>query len=84
MPSYDICYLSSDDALSCSFTAQCTDDKCACILAHAMRLKSCKGFEVWRGESLIYARPHKSALRFPTVVGRSSEDDHRDLECNVG
>jgi hypothetical protein len=58
MPSYDICYLDSTTSLCCQFTAQCADHKHACILAHAMRLNSCKSFEVWSDEVLIYARPY--------------------------
>jgi hypothetical protein len=59
MLAYDICYVGSGNALACTLTAQCADDRRACILAHAMRPNACKGIEVWRDEVLIYARPYR-------------------------
>ena len=61
MPAYEICYLDTDGALTYKFAADCTDDKRAKVLAHAMKLPSCKHLEVWSGEELIYARPSSLA-----------------------
>ena len=57
MPAYEICYLDTDGALTYKFAADCTDDKRAKVLAHAMKLPGAKRLEVWSGETLIYARP---------------------------
>ena len=60
MPAYEICYLDRDGALTYKFAADCADDKRAKVLAHAMKLPSAKGLEVWSGQTLIYARPSDS------------------------
>ena len=57
MPAYEICYLNAEGALAYKFAADCDDDSCAKVLAHAMKLPNAKRMEVWSGETLIYARP---------------------------
>ena len=61
MPAYEICYLDGDGALTYKFLANCESDGRAKVLAHAMKLPSCKRLEVWSGEDLIYARPSSRA-----------------------
>jgi hypothetical protein len=56
MQSYDIYYFSSRGSLCCKFSVQCSDNKRASVLAHAMRPDFCKGVEVWSDETLVYAR----------------------------
>ena len=57
MPAYEICYLDRDGALTYKISATCAEDKHAKVLAHAMKLPTCKQLEVWTGEKLIYKRP---------------------------
>lgn len=57
MPAYDILYLDSDGAPLHSFTADCSDEGRARVLAHAMKLPSVPRLEVWRDGALVYARP---------------------------
>lgn len=57
MPDYEICYLKTDGSLAGKFTAQCDTEMQAKILAHAMRLDSTRGIEVWDGTELVYRRP---------------------------
>jgi hypothetical protein len=57
MPDYEICYLKDDGSLAGKFAANCTTEMQAKILAHAMRLDSTRGIEVWSGNQLIYRRP---------------------------
>jgi hypothetical protein len=57
MPAYEICYLDGDGLLTYKFLANCENDGRAKVLAHAMKLPSCKRLEVWSGEDLIYTRP---------------------------
>ena len=57
MPDYEICYLKTDGSLLGKFTAQCETEMQAKILAHAMRLDSSRGIEVWDGNELVYRRP---------------------------
>jgi hypothetical protein len=57
MPAYEICYLDGDGAQIYKFLADCEDDGRARVLAHAMKLPSCKHLEVWRDDALIYSRP---------------------------
>jgi hypothetical protein len=61
MPAYEICYLNSDGVLTYKFMANCENESRAKVLAHAMKLPSCKCLEVWSGEVLIYARPSSLA-----------------------
>lgn len=61
MPAYEICYLNSDGVLTYKFMANCENESRAKVLAHAMKLPSCKRLEVWNGEVLIYARPSSIA-----------------------
>ena len=61
MPAYEICYLDDNGVLTYKFLANCEDDGRAKVLAHAMKLPSCKRLEVWSGEDLIYARPSSLA-----------------------
>ena len=61
MPAYEICYLDGDGILTYKFLANCESDGRAKVLAHAMKLPSCKRLEVWSGEELIYARPSSRA-----------------------
>ena len=57
MPSYEICYLNNDGSLAGKFAATCDTEMQAKVLAHAMRLDSARGIEVWDGNDLIYRRP---------------------------
>lgn len=57
MPNFEICYLDSDGSLACSFTAMCANETQAKVLAHAMKLRDYKKFEVWRDRTLVYQRP---------------------------
>ena len=61
MPAYEICYLDGEGILTDKFLANCESDGRAKVLAHAMKLPSCKRLEVWSGEELIYARPSSRA-----------------------
>jgi hypothetical protein len=63
MPSYEICYLNNDGSLAGKFAATCETQMQAKILAHAMRLDSARGIEVWDGSELIYRRPDDVDLR---------------------
>lgn len=75
MPAYEICYLNGDGALTYKFMANCETESRAKVLAHAMKLPSCKRLEVWQDEVLIYARPsslahdiaRETALRAPSA-----------------
>ncbi|HEX4156952.1 MAG TPA: hypothetical protein VHY79_00625 [Rhizomicrobium sp.] len=57
MPNFEICYLDGDGSLACSFTAVCASETQAKVLAHAMKLRDYKRFEVWRDRTLVYQRP---------------------------
>ena len=57
MPNFEICYLDGDGSLACSFTAMCANETHAKVLAHAMKLRDYKKFEVWRDRILVYQRP---------------------------
>jgi hypothetical protein len=57
MPAYEICYLDGDGVVTYKFLAHCEDDGRARVLAHAMKLPSCKNLEIWRDDALIYTRP---------------------------
>jgi len=57
MPDYEICYLKDDGSLAGKFAANCSTEMQAKILAHAMRLDSTRGIEVWSGSQLVYRRP---------------------------
>jgi hypothetical protein len=57
MPNFEICYLDSDGSLACSFTAVCASETHAKVLAHAMKLRTYKKFEVWQDRKLVYQRP---------------------------
>jgi hypothetical protein len=59
MPSYEINYLHDDGSLAAKFAAQCSGDKEAKILAHAMKMAGAFQIEVWNGKALIYTRPQK-------------------------
>jgi hypothetical protein len=61
MPAYEICYLDGEGILTYKFLANCESDGRAKVLAHAMKLPSCKRLEVWSGDALIYARPSSRA-----------------------
>jgi hypothetical protein len=58
MPSYDIRYLNEDGTLAAEVAAELANETQAKVLAHAMKAKSTRRIEVWRGRSLIYQRPH--------------------------
>ena len=60
MPEYDIRYFDGEGRPAHEFSAVCDDEKRARILAHAMKLPSCKRLEVWNGQELVYARPAPS------------------------
>ena len=58
MPSYEIVYLDGDGRLAFKFATTCDDEKCAKVLAHAMKQSEHKRFEVWDEKAaLVYARP---------------------------
>jgi hypothetical protein len=57
MPNFEICYLDGDGSLACSFTAVCATETHAKVLAHAMKLRDYKKFEVWQDRTLVYQRP---------------------------
>lgn len=59
MPAYEINYLHDDGSLAAKLAAQCSGDKEAKILAHAMKLASSLQIEVWTGKTLVYSRPQK-------------------------
>ena len=69
MPEYNIYYMDHSGALSYKFSATCDNDKCARIVAHAMKLLDCKRLEVWNGESIVYQHPQNSS-----VVAQPPED----------
>ena len=56
MPAYDIRYLDATGLLAHAFSADCTDDSRARVLAHAMKLPTAERLEVWKGRALVYAR----------------------------
>jgi hypothetical protein len=60
MPAYEINYLKKDGSLAAKLEAQCSDDKEAKILAHAMKLAGTLQIEVWTDKTLVYSRPHKT------------------------
>jgi hypothetical protein len=68
MPAYEICYLDGDGVLTYKFLANCDNDSRAKVLAHAMKLPSCKRLEVWCGEDLIYTRPSSLAREIAQEV----------------
>jgi len=57
MPAYEINYRLDDGSLTAKIETHCTTDKEAKILAHAMRMDGARQIEVWRDDTLIYARP---------------------------
>jgi hypothetical protein len=59
MPNFEICYLDGDGSLACSFTAMCASETEAKVLAHAMKHRDYKRFEVWRDRTLVYQRPQQ-------------------------
>jgi hypothetical protein len=61
MPAYEINYLHDDGSLAAKFAAQCSGDKEAKILAHAMKMAGAFQIEVWNGKALIYTRPQKAS-----------------------
>jgi hypothetical protein len=67
MPSYEIFYRKGDGTLAGKFSAMCEDEKKAKILAHAMRLEGTRTFEVWDGQTLVYARPQRDPASVPAA-----------------
>jgi len=61
MPAYEITYRHEDGSLIAQIETLCASDKDAKILAHAMRMDGARQFEVWREETLVYARPQYRA-----------------------
>jgi len=59
MTNYDICYLHTDGTLAAKFSALCTNDKQAKVLAHALKLSGTLQIEVWDDKTLVYQRPEK-------------------------
>jgi hypothetical protein len=58
VPTYEIVYLDDDGKLAFKFAAECEDEKGAKIMAHAMKEREYKRFEVWDDKSaLVYCRP---------------------------
>ena len=66
MPEYQITYRHDDGSLTAKIETQCATDKEAKILAHAMKLQGACQFEVRQGDTLIYSRPHTSAVSHRT------------------
>ena len=66
MPEYEITYRHDDGSLTAKIETQCATDMEAKILAHAMKVDGARQFEVWQGDTLIYARPQTC-----TVVQRT-------------
>jgi hypothetical protein len=70
VPNYEIVYLDGDGKLAFKFATTCDDEKCAKILAHAMKQSEHKRFEVWDEKAaLVYARPS-------AVVAAATADVH--------
>jgi hypothetical protein len=69
VPNYEIVYLDGEGKLALKFATTCDDEKGAKILAHAMKQREHKRFEVWDEKAaLVYARPAnpcQSAPEFP-------------------
>ena len=61
MPAYEINYLREDGSLTAKMKTQCASDLEAKILAHAMKMSGAQQIEVWRGDTLVYARPHRGS-----------------------
>jgi hypothetical protein len=61
MPNYEIHYLNDDGALAHGFSADCSTDMQAKILAHAMKPAGFQRIEVWDADALIYERPERDA-----------------------
>ncbi len=61
MHTYEIVYLDADGKLAFKFAAKCDDAKHAKILAHAMKSREHKRFEVWQDKALVYQRPASAA-----------------------
>lgn len=60
MPSYDILYLNAQGKVESKVVAECSDDREAKILAHALKDKGFKRIKVLGGleqRHLIYQRP---------------------------
>jgi hypothetical protein len=57
MPTYEICYLDRNGTLRAKFSAMCEGTIKAKVLAHAMKPHQIARLEVWRGATLVYARP---------------------------
>ena len=62
MADYDIRYQWGDGQPALSLRIACADDREAKIMAHAMKAREHKSFEVWKDEALVYKRPHEAAL----------------------
>ena len=58
MPNYEIVYLDANGKLAFKFDAKCGDATRAKILAHAMKNREHKRFEVWEDKALVYRRPN--------------------------
>lgn len=54
---YEICYLDAAGRVIASHNVQCSGEKQARILAHALRPEGMRRLEVWRCGSLVYERP---------------------------
>ena len=59
MRDYEITYRHINGALTAKIETRCATDKEAKIFAHAMKVDGARQFEVWQGDTLIYARPQK-------------------------
>lgn len=60
MPNYEIVYMDEDGKLAFKFATRCDDEKRAKILAHAMKERDYKSFEVWHDKALVYCRPSEA------------------------
>jgi hypothetical protein len=69
VPNYEIVYLDDDGKLAFKFATACEDEKGAKILAHAMKQREHKRFEVWDEKAaLVYARPTNPSQLSPDTL----------------
>lgn len=68
MPAYEINYRHDDGSLTAKIETECASDKEAKILAHAMKMEGAHQFEVWQGDTLIYARPQERRVTLLAAV----------------
>jgi hypothetical protein len=68
VPNYEIVYLDGEGKLAFKFATTCDNEKGAKILAHAMKQREHKRFEVWDEKAaLVYARPANPSQSAPEI-----------------